>query len=69
MQADQNRYSSTFASMQELQLQLNLMKEDLNEKGIDPIHCDLVQQIKALEKAVKIRQRSDKLRFEALHNT
>ena len=55
--------------MQELQLQLNLMKEDLNEKGIDPIHRDLVQQIKALEKAVKIRQRSDKLRFEALHNT
>ena len=69
MQADQDRHSSTFASMQELQLQLNLMKEDLNEKGIDPIHRDLVQQIKALEKAVKIRQRSDKLRFEALHNT
>ena len=69
MQVDQDRHSSTFASMQELQLQLNLMKEDLNEKGIDPIHRDLVQQIKALEKAVKIRQRSDKLRFEALHNT
>ena len=41
--------------MKEMKLQLNLMREDLNERGIDPIYSDLTQQIKGLDKAVRIR--------------
>lgn len=40
-----------------------MMKEDLNERGIDPIKVDLTQEIKQLEKSIKIKERSDMLRF------
>ena len=46
-----------------MKLQLNMMKEDLNHRGIEPIYRDLGQQIKGLDKAVRIKQRSDKLKF------
>ena len=40
-----------------------MMKEDLNERGIDPIKVDLTQEIKQLEKSIKIKERSDMLKF------
>jgi hypothetical protein len=52
-----------------MQLQLNLMKESLNKRGIDPIKSALTQEIKLLDKSIQIRRRSDLLKFEALHET
>ena len=52
-----------------MQLHLKFLKEDLNQQGIEPLRLQLTQAIKALDKTVQIRQRSDCLKFQALSET
>jgi hypothetical protein len=39
------------------------VREELNQQGIDQLRLQLTQDIKALDKAVQIRKRSDLLRY------
>lgn len=50
-------------------MHLDILKQELNQRGIDPIKSSLTQEIKLLEKSVQIKKRSDVLRYQALHET
>jgi hypothetical protein len=55
--------------LKDIHLGLNILKEELNQRGIDPIRMNLTQEIKQLDKAIQIKKRSDMLRFDALYET